>query len=368
MYMPPSNFSWFFGLVEDVDDPLKVGRVKVRIYNVHSFDEQRVRKEDLPWAHVILPVTSAGFNEYGASPTGLVINSTVFGFFADGMEKQKPVILGTLPGIPQENPELIDPNQLSEDKHDVSRLARGVNKLAEVKEKLRKGVEDVEPRADSSFRAVYPYNKVFETRGGHIIELDDSPGAERIHIYYGGERGGSYIEYAPGRKVDKINGTSIEINMVDKIVRVQGDYKLDIEGNYQTTVGGDMVVDVKGSININSGFNIDVNSTLSTSITATAFNTTALAATTMKSGGFMSVQTGAYMDIKVGGALSVKVGAAATFGVGGPFSVSSGGVVTFGSSSGFVIGTGGPVQIASPQFNVVASAAIFMNAPIIKIG
>jgi len=361
------GFIWFFGVVEDVDDPLRVGRAKVRIFNVHTFNEALLPKEDLPWAHVILPPTSAGFNEYGASPTGLVVDSTVFGFFVDGIEQQQPMILGTLPGIPQPNPDNVDPKNLSLENHDVSKLARGLNKLAVVKDSNRAGVEQVEPPTNTSYRSVYPFNKVFETKGGHVIELDDSPGAERIHIYYGGQRGGSYVEYAPGRKVDKINGTGIEINMVDKVVRVKGDYLLDIDGNYQTTVGGNMVVDVKGSILIQSGTTINTKSKISTSIDAgLALSTQATVSTSMTTGGFMSVRTGAYLDMTVGGALTVSVGAAATYTVGGLFSMGVGETIAFGSGGGFYVGTGGAIEMATGStFNVIAGAAVFMQAPAI---
>lgn len=378
MYNAGTNdFFWFFGVVEDLDDPLKIGRARVRIYNVHSFDEARVRKVDLPWAHVILPVTSSGFNEVGASPTGLILDSTVFGFFADGLEKQKPLILGTLPGIPQKDPELVDPLLISEDNHDVSRLARGINKLAVLKDNNRQDVENIEPPTNSTYRARYPFNKVFETKGGHVIELDDSPGAERIHIYYGGQRGGSYVEYSPGRKVDKINGVNIEINMIDKIVRVKGDYLLDIDGNYQTTVGGNMVVDVKGSILIQSGTTIDTKSRISTSIDAgLVLSTQAAVSTSMTTGGFMSVKTGTFMDITVGGAMNVTVGAAATYAVGGPFTTVAGGLISFGSADtisfgsagSFFIATGNSIEfVAGNFFNVTPAAAIFMTAPVIFI-
>ncbi len=36
------GFFWFFGVVEDIEDPLQVGRVRVRIYNQHNEDKNQM--------------------------------------------------------------------------------------------------------------------------------------------------------------------------------------------------------------------------------------------------------------------------------------------------------------------------------------
>ena len=129
--MGKQGFVWFFGLVEDVYDPLQVGRVKVRCYNFHSISDTVLPTEDLPWAHVVLPTTTASYQEKGISPTFLREGTTVVGFFADGMSAQMPIIFGTLPGIPQPTPDFVDAENISQQNHDVNRLARGINKLSQ---------------------------------------------------------------------------------------------------------------------------------------------------------------------------------------------------------------------------------------------
>lgn len=94
------NFYWFFGVVEDRDDPMRLGRVKVRIIGYHTDDKSELPTSDLPWAMPILPVTSAATSGIGHSPTGVVEGTWVFGFFIDGNEGQQPAVLGTLPGRP----------------------------------------------------------------------------------------------------------------------------------------------------------------------------------------------------------------------------------------------------------------------------
>ncbi len=104
-----NGFKWFIGTVEDrgtgqfsgVKDELKLGRVKVRIHGRHTEDKSKLPTKELPWAYVMLPTTSASVSGVGRSPTGLVENSTVVGFFMDDDGEQFPVIIGTLPKIQQ---------------------------------------------------------------------------------------------------------------------------------------------------------------------------------------------------------------------------------------------------------------------------
>ena len=105
----------FYGIVEDRQDPLKVGRVRVRVHGIHSDDKQLISTPDLPWAQVILPTTSAGLSGFGTQH-GLVEGSTVFGFFRDGELCQQPVIMGSAAGIPQSGyRETITKDQLTRD-------------------------------------------------------------------------------------------------------------------------------------------------------------------------------------------------------------------------------------------------------------
>ena len=71
----------YYGIVEDRQDPLKIGRVRVRVHGVHS-DLIRIliSTPDLPWAQVMLPTTSAGLSGFGTQH-GLVEGSTVILIF-----------------------------------------------------------------------------------------------------------------------------------------------------------------------------------------------------------------------------------------------------------------------------------------------
>ena len=56
-FMGADGFVWFTGVVEDRDDPEKLGRVRVRCLGWHSESLQDIPKSDLPWAHIMHPIT-----------------------------------------------------------------------------------------------------------------------------------------------------------------------------------------------------------------------------------------------------------------------------------------------------------------------
>ena len=79
------------------EDPTKSGRVKIRIYNEHN-DEQSITDDDLPWAMVVQPSTSAATAKLGHAPHGLRVGSRVLvTFLPHDHAKQYPIVLGSLP-------------------------------------------------------------------------------------------------------------------------------------------------------------------------------------------------------------------------------------------------------------------------------
>ena len=55
-----ANFYWWFGVVEDRNDPLRLGRCRVRIIGYHTEDNEVLPSENLPWAIPVMPANSAG--------------------------------------------------------------------------------------------------------------------------------------------------------------------------------------------------------------------------------------------------------------------------------------------------------------------
>jgi len=95
---------WWIGVVENRNDPIKLGRCKVRIFGYHIGDKSILPTEDLPWAVAMQPITSAAISGKGGTPVGPIEGTWVVGWFLDGNEKQQPMMIGTLGGQPPGNP------------------------------------------------------------------------------------------------------------------------------------------------------------------------------------------------------------------------------------------------------------------------
>jgi len=93
------NSPLYFGVVEDRNDPLMLGRCRVRILGVHTDNLSDLPTKDLPWATPIQPITSAAVSGVGHSPMGPVEGSWVVIVFIDDA-MQLPVMMGSIAGIP----------------------------------------------------------------------------------------------------------------------------------------------------------------------------------------------------------------------------------------------------------------------------
>jgi len=102
--MNPNNGGQFFiGVVEDRADPLMLGRVKCRVVGLHTHDTTALPTKDLPWAMMMQPIGIAS-----PTATGLLEGTTCIVVFNDWPECQQPVVIGTLPGIPQGRPVFVE--------------------------------------------------------------------------------------------------------------------------------------------------------------------------------------------------------------------------------------------------------------------
>ncbi|AYP28396.1 baseplate hub subunit and tail lysozyme [Serratia phage vB_SmaA_3M] len=74
----------------------------------------------------------------------------------------------------------------------------------------------------------YPYNNVFASRSGHVIEVDDTPDGERLHWLH---RSGSYKQMlSTGDVVRKTVRNDFDITMFDKRYMVGKDHNLTVGG------------------------------------------------------------------------------------------------------------------------------------------
>ena len=288
-FMGRDGFVWFVGVVEDRDDPERLGRVRVRCLGYHTENKTLIETEDLPWANVMGPTDTPSMNGLGHTPPFIVEGSWVLGFFRDE-EFQQPIVLGTLPGFNTEERDVTkgfnDPNGVypkTIGDSDVSLLARGAiaimhpSRIKREELRLKKNIagftdplgtsvptatkpnlktvsqtlktddervnwEEPEPAAGSIPR--YPYNHTHESEIGHVHEIDDTPGAERLlqqHI------AGTFEEIHPdGTKVTKVIGDNYEIVMGGSNIYIVGDVNLTTKGTMKHLVQGDYILEVKG--------------------------------------------------------------------------------------------------------------------------
>jgi len=89
---------WFIGTIVDINDPLKLDRVKVRVYGIHTSSTIDIPTDDLPWASVLIPVTEGGSSGIGAN-SQIKNRAQVFGIFLDGKDSQMPLVMGSIPKI-----------------------------------------------------------------------------------------------------------------------------------------------------------------------------------------------------------------------------------------------------------------------------
>lgn len=277
-----NNILPFFGVVENNLDERLEGRVQVRAFGIHGTTEE-IPTADLPWAIRVM-----GTYDYNTPPPPL--NSWVFGFFLDGRAAQQMIIVGVLgtqmtnPADPRSTgwgaPVVEDYNLLSYGSRSqdmgqpgMSPLARGENTentYVLAQEVCR--VTDVpgpngttwsEP--STAYAAQYPFNRVIETPGGHSIEMDDTPGAERIMIYH---KSGSYVQIDPrGTKTDKSASDKFEINEMNyhiyvggqAMVNIEGDAHVKIGGNKFEEIGGDCVQVVHGNYELSVAGQLNLN-------------------------------------------------------------------------------------------------------------
>ena len=289
-----NGFIWWIGVVEDRQDPIKLGRCRVRCVGWHAEDKMKLPTNMLPWATPAYPPNNT--NTYAPKEGDMV-----FGFFTDGESAQDPVLLGVFPGIPlkaaNSQEAFSDPRTDAElanaprtpasktyntngsgiiitekqkaesyprelDEPTTSRIARNESEyitktyIQERKDNVVKGVPTVNSNwtePTTPYDAKYPYNNVMETESGHIMEFDDTPGKERIHLAH---RSGSFEErYPNGDKVEKITRDNYTIIMKDDNVYIMGKCNITVQGDAEVYVQKNAFVKVDGNVDVKVGGN-----------------------------------------------------------------------------------------------------------------
>ena len=234
---PQEKFTGMYrGVVEDVADPKKVGRVRVRVFTI--FDDVEV--EHLPWAIYADPMMGGSRNS-----GGMIVPANgdhVWVFFENG-DHMQPVYFAGAPSAP----------------HFPETGAKGMP----------------EKRGEPE----YPFNKVIETKAGHTVEIDDTEGNTRIRVKH--KSGTQYIMYDDGDLYEYVVGDHKRFVLGSVEEHITGDCQIFIGGTKIENIGGDSLKKVSGLLVENSGSN-----RVSTSGGATTIN----------SSGTMILQTNGQID------------------------------------------------------------------------
>jgi hypothetical protein len=274
-YAESHSFVWFIGVVEDINDPMEMGRVRVRCFGYHDANKIAIPTESLPWGSVMTPVTSASTSGVGNSSTGLVQGSWVVGFFRDGTSAQDPVIMGSLPSqhvsknenknIGFSDPDSVYPlsDKLSEP--DVPREARKnfINSYSyitksEAKDKY-KGIPTANngpswnfPSVSDVIKPVYPSNHVHAfADNSNVIEYDSSAspsGPNHRFSHVGPNKTFTEID-REGNESQVITGARYKVIAKGDNVYITGGCNLTIEGGCRTKIDGNWEIYVNGNKN-----------------------------------------------------------------------------------------------------------------------
>lgn len=136
------------------------------------------------------------------------------------------------------------------DQPSVNKAVRGdtINELD-----LRNGIPGVDTDLQQKVATQYPMAATTESVSGHIIEINDTPGGERILIKHNTGAGidiksdGSIVINTKGNKVDIVDNDHRLVVEGDGNVSYFGNLNMNVSGDYNLTVGGNYNLKVKGN-------------------------------------------------------------------------------------------------------------------------
>lgn len=101
-----------------------------------------------------------------------------------------------------------------------------------------------------AFRGQYPYVHTYKSESGHIREVDDTPGHERLLEYH---RTGTYQEINEnGRRVLKVVNDNYEIIVGEDKIYIEGSAHVEVKGLINITCRNDVSLNVGGRVEINA--------------------------------------------------------------------------------------------------------------------
>lgn len=269
-----------FGEVKDINDPEKLGRVKVSVYGMHD----NIPVKELGWSQVVMPANTPATLGQGHSvnlkeevlwKTGDLLPNPI-----TKPEEEIPGPAGKPVTVPAKTITDVAPDYGFDAGSDVPRtgdvrvqgsLVCGIfldpakqeflvvgtlpTKTARVKDNNLRVRGENDPHANeekgvyeplSPYDPTYPYNHVYETESGHVKEYDDTPGIERIKERH---KSGTQYEIGPnGSKVERIVKDNYQLVAGNDTIEVKGSVKIIVSGDAKLSVAKDLTANVGGML------------------------------------------------------------------------------------------------------------------------
>lgn len=227
---PPPALALFRGVVEDNNDPLKIGRVRVRIHGIHSDKNEKsgakfefIKTSELPWAEVM---GDTGFGLVGGIGLSSVLHQgTWVWIMLENNDPSKPVVCGTVHGV----------NSSSA----VGKAASGqgfFDPSGQFPPVPNSSRTDMHKLLDDAYTSM----QVIETQSGHRVEIQDTGGKERIKITH---KTGSffYIDHLGNKFVNSVK--DIEYTVAKNATwKIGGNLKIQTGGTHTVSNGGNHTV------------------------------------------------------------------------------------------------------------------------------
>lgn len=244
---------------------------------------------------------------------------------------------------------------------DTHRLARGIYQgtIVPIKDAARDvGIPtalDADGKWDQPtipYGAKYPFNHTFESESGHIHEVDDTPGYERIHFYH---RKGTWEEIdAHGTRVVRVAGDNYEIMERNGCIHIMGTCNVTVDGNINVFCRSNANIEVSGNAKMHVGGDYELGVTGDMSVAV---------------GGTYSVYSKGDMNHQTDAVATSKSGSTTYITSGGDVQIKAAGDAYLGAdSSAHLVGTSGAYATGGTLHLLALSGNLEMDGAFVNLG
>lgn len=203
----------------------------------------------------------------------------------------------------------------------------------------------------------YPFCQTQESLSGHVIEMDDTKGSERLLIKHSSGAGvemradGTVIITTQRNQITVVNGS--------QTVYVEGDAKMRYD-NLTVEVAGDYNLNVKGNINTTAGGDISTAAVHTTEVTEGNKSTKVM-------GNVSDTVIGSKAAMVMGEVNDIVKGER-TIASGSGLTMASTGILKLSSEDKIIGSAGSTVQLAAPKINVLGASGTIGGEEVVHYG